>query len=87
MAQLTEEQNRAALAAAAARGACVHGQPDAESAAVIAEERAKAAAGAEPMRSAGELAQEAAAAEAEVEVEVEAEGEDDVGTPTAGGGA
>lgn len=85
MAQLTEEQNRAALAAAAARGACVHGQPDAESAAIIAEERAKAAAGAEPMRSAGELAQEAAAAEAEVEVE--AEGEDDVGTPTAGGGA
>ncbi len=79
MVKLSEQQNRAALAAAAARGACIHGQPDPESAAIIAEERAKAVAGDEPqpqpMRSAGELAQEEAATE------------HDLGTPTAGGGA
>ena len=63
MVKVTEQQNRAALAAAAARGACVYGLPDPESAAIIAEERAKAVAGdkPQPMRSAGELAQEEAA--------------------------
>jgi hypothetical protein len=77
MVKLSEQQNRSALAAAAARGACILGQPDPESAAIIAEERARAVAGDEPqpMRSVGELAQEEAAAE------------HDLGTPTAGGGA
>ena len=91
MVKLTEAENLAALKAAKARGARVCGQLDTESAKIVAEEQAKMlakrpgvkmtaaeAATEESMRSAGELAQEAAA---------NGEADEPMGQPIAGGGA
>ena len=90
---LNESENRAALAAAKERGARIHGLLDAKSEAIVAEEKRKQLAlrepepetepelgdlddtgldgeVGEPMRSAGELAQD-----------------EQIGSPSAGGGA
>ena len=72
MVRLSEQENHAALAAAKARGAQVAGQLSPRSKAIVAEEKAKIVAArsapeteteaetGEPMRSAGELAQDEA---------------------------
>lgn len=99
MVRLTEAENRAALQAAKKRGARVHGVLDPKSDGIVREEKRKQLAArapvedpaeprvditGEPMRSAGEVAQDAAEAGEGGPV---GEGSGPVGAPSAGGGA